>query len=423
MSFLSEKVRARIASYTGNKNITNGSIYIVGTLIQSGVGFLLLPILARYLSEDDFANAELFVAYSNVLVLLFLWGTSTYVYRYFAENPIEEFDDRFRAEVYAFYIKNALTVCACVGLFCVLLPKVNLWLMLYAVLYSFTYSFVVYEMTVLQIKKKARRYVTFSIFLTLSNLLVTLCLIWGWNFGYQARVLGYIVPSLCLLMFFLSKCPVKEICVFLVRRNVFKGLFVLGAPFFISGIASWLTESVDRIMLSELMTLKDVALYSFAYKFGMVILILNTAISRAWYPFVVEHIAQERRIYKGILQLSVLCVLFSVCYVGAMSFLYQYIAPPAYQASFVIFILICVGYFFDMIWKLCNAFLVAKGFTSAYTIITIISGGSNIVSNALLIPRYGTKGAAYATLLSFALGVVFSLLVMVVNHFTPKETK
>jgi len=121
------------------------------------------------------------------------------------------------------------------------------------------------------------------------NVMITILFVEVSNLGYESRVLGYMVPSAFFLIFFYKKYmykskPVSEI------KFEYKSNLLIMFPLFFSSIASWLTESVDKIMISEMLELSDVAIYSVGYKFGMVMLLLVSAFSRAWMPFVIENI-------------------------------------------------------------------------------------------------------------------------------------
>jgi len=74
-----------------HKLVTNATVYISGHVLQKGVGFLLLPLWARFLTPDDYGITGTLAAYSGVLSAILMMGLYGAVVRHYFdyENDLE----------------------------------------------------------------------------------------------------------------------------------------------------------------------------------------------------------------------------------------------------------------------------------------------------------------------------------------------
>ena len=80
--------------------IRNGSVYTISTIIEKAIPFLLLPIITRYLSAEEYGIYAMFTVLIGLYVPLSSLMTQSAIFRSFYENKVD----------YADYISNSIIV-------------------------------------------------------------------------------------------------------------------------------------------------------------------------------------------------------------------------------------------------------------------------------------------------------------------------
>jgi O-antigen/teichoic acid export membrane protein len=185
-------------------------------------------------------------------------------------------------------------------------------------------------------------------------------------------------------------------------------LLRFGAPLFFSSFAMWGLNYVDRFLLPNYVSIKDVGIYTLAYQLGsMASQALTTPIWTQFQAIVTSDfnngdISRYKRnfnfIITGLLVLSVPLVvgLFAI----GKSIILMF-APSEFLNGVYVMPLIALGYVFHI---LASCYEVVIGLYHKQKILSYTSLFIfllNFFSNLILIPFFGIMGAAIASLLSF----------------------
>lgn len=392
-----------------NKLLGDSGIYLLATIIQSGIQLLFIPYLTRMLSIEEFAWSELFLTSYGLFNIILLFGINTQIYRDVAsdENLMSSGGLKdYRDSVYSFLLSNSVFLLVFVIGVYVCLGHKYLYLLL-GLTCSVFYVYSIFELCIFQIKKNPKYFLYYNVVFSFFNVLVTVVALSVFEFGYESRFLGFFVPS---VIFFIILSLFYKPKFFYNSYKFYKNKIILCFPLFFASIASWMVESVDKFMLSELISLEGLAVYSVGYKFGMIMLLLTSAYSRAWMPFVIENINSRAVLLKAIMFSIALLVAVFTAYSLLLYYVYPFIVPESYHAGISVAFIIGGAYLIDGIAKLFNAIFVSLGRQGIYVLITVVSGVENIAMNYLLIPEYGYMGAAYATMLSFLTALFISIV-------------
>ncbi len=230
----------------------------------------------------------------------------------------------------------------------------------------------------------------------------------------------WLAPSLFLLLFALVAGSFFQILfsgIVIVRRfgksllrpiwdkRFIPTLFKMAFPFALSAIFVKIYSSVDTIFLSKFLDIAAVGLYSIAYKFTYAFQFLPLSFTAALYPKFSWSLVHQpddlprlfRRSLWYMLLLSTplvlglhLLALPAVLLVGSS---YKEAAPVL---SVLVFVLVPIFLDFPI-----GSLLNAAGRQMTKTTIIGITMIVNVILNAILIPRWGILGAAYASLASF----------------------
>lgn len=277
--------------------------------------------------------------------------------------------------------------------------------------------------TIFQLEKQTFRYSIFVNLKTLTNILASIFLIVFIGYAWEGRVSG--IAGSSLIFFFASivifkiygikfSCPSK---------NTLK-LAVTGLPFMIAHITGWAMEMIDKLMINNFISLEATGLYSIGYRFGMVVMMIEVAFSRAWLPFFYEKIQSgnaddKLSIVKATYFYAIFLLIISLVFGIAGKYLLYFMVDESYHKADVFIFLIGIGYFFDGIWKVFIGYLVHLNKAKVYSYIIGCSAVVNIILNYILLPRIGLIGAAWATAISFAFGAILTMIIAMRSYKMP----
>ncbi|MFA6065195.1 MAG: flippase [archaeon] len=186
-------------------------------------------------------------------------------------------------------------------------------------------------------------------------------------------------------------------------------------PLILSGFAVILYMRIDQVLIGQLMGDSSVGLYSAAVKIaeiwyfvpGIIIASLFPAIIKnrtSNYPQYLERLQKlyafmfwiplSIAIFVSIFSNQIITLLYGVEYISAAPVLSIYV-----WSGIFVFLGVAVG-----------QFLLAENLTKISLVTTLLGAITNIILNLIWIPQYGMVGAAFATLISYALAT-FSVVI------------
>jgi O-antigen/teichoic acid export membrane protein len=258
-------------------------------------------------------------------------------------------------------------------------------------------------LTRLQFEERAKTFVA----ITLSSSILSIALSVSFIVGLGRGVAGFIeaaaisqAVSLVLAMFVsLRGLP------FSFRRSVARELIVLGIPLVPSYVALFVMLQANKYLLQASAGLDELGLYTIGFNIGLLMSLLVSGFTSAWFPFFSSYMDQPERAPKlfarvmtyYVLGIGTVSLLF---YVGAQP-LVRLVTQPAFWGAYV-----SVGPSATTQFLIgVHSVLVAGMYlTRKVRAGVVIQGGAAVVSvilNLLLIPPLGAAGAAIALVLGF----------------------
>jgi O-antigen/teichoic acid export membrane protein len=265
--------------------------------------------------------------------------------------------------------------------------------------------------------------------LSIGNVLIVLCvnlvlvglLQWGVAGSLLATGIGYASVALCTLPVIFWRSRLK------VRRDIAWSLLTFGSPQVLSYISVWVLQLSDRYLLSLLVSLAQVASYSVAYSLGSVLATLVIApFSLAW-PATMFSVAKRKdapQIFQLIFRwfsMVLLFVAFAISIGGSL--LLDWLFPKSYHSAAPIIPVIAESIVFYGFYIVFMAGASIRRKTWMPAVFTGLAAAANVALNLVLIPRYGSAGAAASTLIAY---IVLALVAYVANqriYPIPYETK
>ncbi len=190
-----------------------------------------------------------------------------------------------------------------------------------------------------------------------------------------------------------------------------------GLVIHLSAVAVFLDKNVDLLFVNYFLEKGDLAVYNYAMRGALLMLVLGNAVSGVTYPrlsaaFTSNDTEEVKKLYSGAIK-----TVFTILSVGALAALIHVrsliplVLPEYYLRVADPFTLLVVAMvLFGAVASVGTA-LTAKGVPHYGLYVNWTALAANVVLCLLLIPRYGVLGAAVATGATFVLRSVVSLAI------------
>ncbi len=179
-----------------------------------------------------------------------------------------------------------------------------------------------------------------------------------------------------------------------------------GLPLLPTNLASYVLFASDRYVLQHFSTLEMVGIYSFAYKIATTLDILITRpFALDWAPrrFKIARSDDAPQRYAHVLILYLFAgLLFALLVVAITPTIYTWIAPPLYRQGMSVVPIILAAYLVYGLGYPLNVGIMLRDKTEYAPLIGGVAAALCLGLNFWWIPRYGMMGAAWATLLAYA---------------------
>jgi len=395
-------------------------INICSTALLQGVVFISTPIFTRLLGTEQYGIYAVFNSWVSIFTCFMGLGSvstiGTGMYQ-FKNNYYE-----FRSCVLLYGTLSSIVIfTVCILLInyisaCLEYDKIMIFLLLTI---AITHYFISYYQSTCIYEKKAVQNFLVSVILSLTSVGLSIFLIQQVpdENRYLARIYGvsipYIIIGIVTWILVFKKYPIglkKHYCTF---------AFVIGIPIVFNALAQNILSHSDRIMMQFMnVTDSDIGIYSLFYSLSMVLGTILTALNTSWCPFYYEDLDKQN--WKKLnYKVKNYVELFSVLTIGFLLLAREvtYImANNSYWSGMNIIPILVVAVYMMFMYQFPVNFEFFRKETKYVAIGTIGAGIINIILNAMMIPIWGIYGAAFATMLSYAMLFVF-------HNFLVKQMK
>ncbi len=426
-------------------------IYGVGHVLTKIIAFLLIPIYTRFLSMSDVGYYALLETIELLAVSFITSGMQYSLWRFLPKS--KSFDlPKF---VISGFVGTVMISAILLGISSLFSSQIAgfiglesngdilVKLVFLNIIFTFGFRYFLYY---LQYKRKSFFYITIAL-----SQLIGICGLTVWFVAVKGAGLeGLIVAktiTMGLLFFLVVLSLIRETKVYPTIFHYIK-MAEYGIPLIPLILVFPMLNLVDRFFLNIFVTPEEIGIYSVAYRIGMILqMLLVVPLQRSWLPMMYKMEIEAHDI-QNVIRDS----LFYFAVLGGFLFLAisswgEIILRIASTESYIIgarFIpIILFAYYLNgfRVFFLSGAALKDKNKTLGF--ISLLGIAMNMILNWILIERYGTDGAAWATVLSFLfltgliyifsqkevsihwkwfrlakLGLVLLLIFIGINHFS-----
>jgi O-antigen/teichoic acid export membrane protein len=389
--------------------IVTAGAYVSGYALQKAVNFLLIPLWARFLTPEDYGITGTLFAYSGVLSTVLGLGLYGAVVRHYYDHTERS------AQTKSYVTSVALFEMVASGLVILALSAIgpSLWPALTGnsipfdpyvriMLWS-TYTGLVVQVPVslYQAQQKARQFVSVQYGRFLLGVLTSILFVVALKMGAYGVLMSQLVSGAIVAAVVLYIAARTWFVRHLAWKYVRAGLSY-GLPLVPHGLASWILQASDRVILERFVPLAEVGLYNFGYTLGMGMQFLVMGINQAWSPHYFRLMkadpAAEVKIVRVvsvyIAAIGGVC-LAAVLFVGEVVHI---LMPPRFYGAVPYVAPVLVGYLFLGLYYFASAPLFYYQRTVYVPFLTGFAAALNIGLNLWLIPVFGAIAAAWVTL-------------------------
>ncbi|PKI02288.1 polysaccharide biosynthesis protein [Glaciecola sp. 33A] len=384
-------------------------IYTLSSILSAGIPFLLLPVLTRYLSPEQYGQIAMFHIF--VVALAGIIGLSVHgaANRQFFVDNITSFDlARFNGNCFFILLGSS-------SFMLIFLTFIDTYLADYlgippawiylGVLSVFCFFILNIRLGQWQVRGQAKVYGFFQVVNALIVLSSSLLFVIYFNLGPEGRIYGIVITSVIIGFCSYYSLRNDNRVLFEYNRKDINDALSFGVPLVPHVLGGFLLLSVDRLIINKELGLEMTGIYMVAFSLGSALNIIFSSINRAFSPWLFGQLKEGDEDMKiKIIQKTYAYFLFLIL----LSLLSFYIAPPLFklivgeqfhQAANILPFIIVGQVFLGMYFMVTNYIFYVKK-TKYLSYVTVSSGVINVALLFLLIPSYGILGAALAFLVA-----------------------
>lgn len=386
----------------------NSMIYTFLQLFNKGLPFLILPILTRYLSSDDYgliASYNTFLAFVTIFVGLSVGGALGVNYFKIQKEELK----LYIGNIFNILVVSTLITIMFVALFHtqiynqIQLPL--LW-MIIAIIVSFFQNITGLNLTLWRCEQKAKNFALYEISESLLNVAITLILVVSLKYAWEGRVGATAIATIVfgtLSFYIIFKRGYAKLN---INNEYLKDALKFGVPLVPHHLALWLRSGIDIILITSLIGLSATGVYAVGFQLGAVVGIVAVAFNNAYSPYLFEKLKnitdeEKSKIVKFTYLYFIAIFLLSLIISSLFILLLPYIVGEEFQDASKYIVFIAIAHSFSGMYMMVVNYIFYEKKTHLLSMVTLISSILHLIISFLFIKKFGAIGAAYASIISF----------------------
>lgn len=376
-------------------------IYTLANIANSTIPFLLLPVLTRVLTPEEFGVVAIFTT------LVTAFGAFTGLSAHGAVN-VRMFDPQTR---HARYVGTVLAIVASSTTFMLLVvllaaPWISQWSqvpriwLLIAVLASAAQVLIQIRLVIWQVRGQPVRYGVFQVLQTALNLGLSLSLIIAIGMAWEGRLIGIVSAVFLFAVLGLVSLRGASELDWGFDPGYAKDVLRFGIPLIPHVLGGLLIAASDRLMVANLMSVHDAGIYAAGMQIGLVIAVLSDAVVKALGPWMFANLALNDEAAKR--KIVRMTYVFFIG-VGATSIGFSLVAPyllllvgEGFRSSGSIVTYVALGAAFGGMYLMVVNYIFYVKRNELLSAASLSVGVLNVIASYWLIQRNGAVGAAQA---------------------------
>jgi len=390
--------------------LSDAKVYFFAGILRNSVSLIMLPIYTRFLTPGDYGTVELLNMIVDFATVIFGARASEAIFRFYCTaNSDEE-----KNSVIASSLVLSLFM-GCLGAVFVIALSNSIAIAVFSdesyqnliILFAFTMALlplIEVPFAHLRAMQKPWSYFNFSMLKLVIQVSLNIYFVVYKEMHVEGVVysalIAFLINGSILTIYSLSKAGIN------VTKQACVEIFSFSLPIKIATAGAFVLTFGDRYVLNLYTDLSQVGIYSLGYKFAFIFTII------AWLPFekmwdAEKYVIHKQQDAKGTYQkvfLYVNIILFSVG-LGISLFVKDLLivmSDPAFWPAYEVTPIVILAYIFQAWAHYCGFGIMLSKNTmqlayAQWVAVTVIT-----VAYFTMIPQFGVHGAAWATVIGFA---------------------
>lgn len=401
--------------------IKDTTVYGAGSLANRIIPVLLLPVLTRYLTPEEYGIVAIFAVSAAIVVNFVGFNLQAAIQRFYVDFSKQQLSDYVGTATLVISFSTAILL----GLSIIskrpiadLLGISHSWIPA-IIIVSFCQAIIAILEVIWRMERKARPFVIFQFLMTLANLVLSVVFVAGLLWHWQGRLLGILCSYGFFALLGLFILRAKGYLKFIFHKRNAKQMLWFSVPLIPQTLSTWIITGSDRLFVINMVGAYAVGLYSVGYAIGQVIQLLQHAFSQAWVPFLFQLLKKDEekariQIVKFIYFHHAVIIILAFSLHFAAPFILKALVGKSFQGASQFVIWIAMGYAVNGMYRMVFPFLNYAQKTHLAPIGSTIAAGGNLFLNYILIKLNGPIGAAQATFISFC--ILYIITFYLCNH-------
>ena len=393
-------------------------IYGLGSVMQTALWFILIPLYTRYYSTDMYGTLALITICGALAGSVFYLGAAGALSRSYFDY--EDGYERKKVISTSLYL-SFFGASAQILLGFLLKEKLSLLLFntdayaihIFIILISSALTFLnnIFYL-ILRFERKSKQVVIINLISLISSVSLITSFLVIFKLGIMAPILGQFINQILLfcILFYLTKGSF----VLVYSKPELKIQLYFGIPTLLTGLGDYLLTSMDRFLMNKFCTLNDIGVYSLGFLMGSSINVLFIIpFGQIWSPMRMEYRKDKnaQELYKLMLTYYFIVGLFVTVGVSIFSkeILMLISGRSEYIIAYKVVPIVMIAFLVKGMMNIIDNGIYFSRKVVYHTYIFWACVIFNLTLNYTLMPVFGYMVAAYSILATFTVtvGVVF----------------
>ena len=380
---------------------TNTIAFTISNFASKILVFLLIPLYTSVLSTKEYGIADLITNTINVLYPLLTLAIMEATLRFAFDSDVSK-DEVLCNSLIIIGLSEVIII-----ILWPLIGHINSTLSLYWGWFSIIFLGHNLHQVLTQFTKGIGKTKVFAIsgviqtiVIILSNIIGLLFLKLGLNAYLFSIVAGYFLTVAYLII--ASKIRLKS---FTVNKALLKKMLAFSIPMIPNMVAWWVSTSADKYIITWYLGIPTSGIYGTSYKIPSIMTMFTSIFTSAWTIFAIENVNKKdnAKFHKTVYDLfNVANVLACMGLMLMSQFLARFLFKKDFFEAWHCVPMLLVAYVFAGLGGFMASSFRAAKYTKGLLGSTLIGAVVNIILNLFFIKHYGIMGAAFTTMLGFA---------------------
>ena len=385
--------------------IKGASVYLTTNIIKALIPFLILPVLTRYLSTEEYGQIAIFQTFLALISSVVGLNTVGAANRKFYDDVDDQVLRNFNGGCV-----QILLLSSSLFFFGLILFKNELkdflqiplsWVMTSVLINSLGYITSL-RLGQWQLRKKAKLYGYLVVSESTINMGLSLLLLVVFKLGADSRVIAQLLA--CFISFIISLYLLYKddlISIFVWNKSYIKEALAFGVPLLPHTFGLFLIAMAGRFIINKYLGLSDAGIYMVAVQLSTSMLIVFDAINKSYVPWLFERLKyadnQEKRCIVRNTYLYFIVILIVVAFAFILGpFIVTLIAGEKYKSAGDVIGWLCLGQAFGGMYLMVTNYNFYAKKTKNLAMVTIATGIISVPFLLIFVNKFGIVGAGIA---------------------------